>query len=76
LYVDDLVTDESHRSKGYGQRLLKWLFNEARDAGCHSVQLDTGIQRKDAQRFYERERMRWSAHRYEWRIGGTPTRSA
>jgi ribosomal protein S18 acetylase RimI-like enzyme len=68
LFVDDLVTDEACRSKGYGSRLLTWLFDEAAHAGCQSVQLDTGVQRQDAQRFYERERMRWSAYRYEWRI--------
>jgi GNAT superfamily N-acetyltransferase len=65
LHVDDLVTDEASRSKGYGARLLEWLRDQARAAACRSLQLDTGVQRKDAQRFYEREGMRLSAYHYE-----------
>ena len=65
LFVDDLVTDESARSKGYGARLLTWLREQARSEACSRLQLDTGIQRKDAQRFYEREGMRLSGYHYE-----------
>lgn len=65
LYVDDLVTDTDSRSKGYGTQLLIWLRAQARAEACNSVQLDTGVQRKDAQRFYCREGMRLSAYHYE-----------
>jgi GNAT superfamily N-acetyltransferase len=65
LFVDDLVTDEAARSKGHGARLLAWLREQARAEGCPQLQLDTGIQRKDAQRFYQREGMRLSSYRYE-----------
>jgi GNAT superfamily N-acetyltransferase len=65
LFVDDLVTDEMTRSKGYGARLLTWLRAQARAEECSRLQLDTGVQRKDAQRFYEREGMRLSAYHYE-----------
>ncbi len=65
LYVDDLVTDTDSRSKGYGAQLLTWLRAQARADACNSVQLDTGVQRKDAQRFYDREGARWSAYHYE-----------
>ena len=57
------MTDATFRSRGYGSRLLAWLREQARAVGCASVQLDTGVQRKDAQRFYEREGMRLSAFR-------------
>lgn len=65
LHVDDLVTDSAARSKGYGAHLLRWLRAQALAEGCGSVQLDTGIQRTDAQRFYEREGMRRSAYHYD-----------
>ena len=65
LYIDDLVTDTRVRSKGYGSQLLTWLRARARADGCSSVQLNTGVQRKDTQRFYDREGMRLSAYRYE-----------
>ena len=65
LYIDDLVTDTQVRSKGYGSQLLTWLRARARADGCSSVQLNTGVQRKDTQQFYDREGMRLSAYRYE-----------
>lgn len=57
LYVDDLVTLPDQRSKGHGARLLVWLRERAVDEGCQQLHLDSGIQRKDAHRFYAREGM-------------------
>lgn len=70
LFVDDLVTDEMHRSQGYGARLLDWLRKQAIAAGCGRLQLDTAVNRKDAQRFYDREGMRVVGYHYEMTIGG------
>jgi GNAT superfamily N-acetyltransferase len=55
LYVDDLVTDAAARSQGHGAALLRWLEGEARAAGCEYVELDSGVQRAGAHRFYFRE---------------------
>ena len=55
LYVDDLVTGADHRSQGYGAALLSWLKEHAVGQGCAQLHLDSGLQRKDAHRFYERE---------------------
>lgn len=55
LYVDDLVTDEAARSQGFGATLLGWLEAEARAAGCTHLELDSGVHRADAHRFYFRE---------------------
>lgn len=57
VYVDDLVTSSSHRSKGYGQQLLQEIRMIAKSAGCEQLHLDSGLQRTDAHRFYEREGM-------------------
>jgi GNAT superfamily N-acetyltransferase len=57
LYVDDLINFPSHRSKGLGTRLLSWLREFAVKEGCVQMHLDSGVQRKDAHRFYEREGM-------------------
>jgi len=64
LYVDDLVTDSTHRSRGHGRRLLSWLVTEARAHGCVQLELDSGVQRFDAHRFYFRERMHVSAYHF------------
>lgn len=55
MYVEDLVTDSTRRSKGYGQRLLGWLRRLAQNKGCAQIHLDSGVQRFDAHRFYMRE---------------------
>lgn len=55
LYVDDLVTASAHRSQGHGKALLDWLKHYARDNNCGRLHLDSGFQRVDAHRFYDRE---------------------
>ncbi len=57
LYVDDLVTATAYRSKGYGTTLMDWLKEYAANNQCEQLHLDSGAQRKDAHRFYERENM-------------------
>ena len=64
LYVDDLVTLHRERSKGYGATLLNWLKEFAVQAGCEQLHLDSGVQRKDAHRFYEREAMQRTSYHY------------
>jgi GNAT superfamily N-acetyltransferase len=56
MYVDDLVTAEAWRSKGYGRLLNEFLAGVARKEGCTSVQLDSNVRRHEAHRFYFRER--------------------
>jgi GNAT superfamily N-acetyltransferase len=53
LYVYDLITSEVERSKGHGKLLLDRLEELARADGCQTLALSSGVQRKDAHRFYE-----------------------
>ncbi|MEH7342557.1 GNAT family N-acetyltransferase [Bacillus sp. JJ1532] len=53
VYVYDLVTDVSHRSNGYGEKLLNYVHSWAREKGAEYVALESGIQRIAAHRFYE-----------------------
>lgn len=64
LYVDDLVTLASERSKGHGATLLAWLRDEAIREGCAELHLDSGVQRKDAHRFYDREGLTFTGRHY------------
>ncbi len=64
LYVDDLVTDSAARSQGHGDRLLDWLTQTARAAGCALLELDSGVQRGAAHRFYFRKRMTITSHHF------------
>ncbi|MFT4417022.1 GNAT family N-acetyltransferase [Fredinandcohnia humi] len=63
IFVYDLVTDESNRSKGYGEALLSYIHQLAEELGCNSVALTSGFQRKDAHRFYE-EKMGYAKTSY------------
>jgi len=72
MYVDDLVTDASSRSLGYGRMLLDWLIARARAEGCHEFSLDSGTHRHDAHRFYFRQRMRISSHHFSLKLAEPP----
>ena len=68
LYVDDLVTRANDRSRGHGSELLDWLFEEARKQGCESFELDSGVQRFDAHRFYFSKRMSISSYHFRIKV--------
>ncbi|AKJ29031.1 GNAT family N-acetyltransferase [Caldimonas brevitalea] len=57
VYIDDLVSLETNRSKGYGKAMLDWIAAYGKSQGCHELHLDSGVQRHEAHRFYLRERM-------------------
>lgn len=64
LYVDDLATIEGSRSRGHGAALLDWLREQAEDAGCDAVHLDSGVQRHRAHRFYFRHGFTISSYHF------------
>jgi GNAT superfamily N-acetyltransferase len=68
LYLDDLVTRESDRSCGFGGQLLDWLIEQAREHGCENLELDSGVQRFDAHRFYFSKRMSISSYHFRIKI--------
>jgi GNAT superfamily N-acetyltransferase len=53
LWVYDLITAESERSRGHGRALLAYLEDLARSEGCDTIALSSALHRKDAHRFYE-----------------------
>jgi GNAT superfamily N-acetyltransferase len=69
LYVDDLVTTSEGRSRGVGHALLTELEARARAAGCTVLDLDSGVHRHDAHRFYFREGMHISSHHFTKALG-------
>ena len=69
LNVDELVTLDSERSRGHGAKLLRWLRERAEAESCDSFELDSGVQRADAHRFYEREGLKVSAYHFSVPVG-------
>ncbi|SFA50429.1 Acetyltransferase (GNAT) family protein [Parageobacillus thermantarcticus] len=63
IWVCDLVTAPSERSKGYGEKLLSYVHQWAKENGYSIVSLSSGLQRVDAHRFYE-EKMQYDKVSY------------
>jgi ribosomal protein S18 acetylase RimI-like enzyme len=64
IYVDDLVTNEKVRGRGYGTKVIEAVEQECAAAGLSTFVLDTALENVDAQRFYERHAMRKKAVKY------------
>ncbi|MDE1176609.1 MAG: GNAT family N-acetyltransferase [Edaphobacter sp.] len=65
LYVDDLVTDAAMRSRGFGERMMRWLEETARAEGCATFALDSGTHRESAHAFYFRMGLRISDFHFQ-----------
>ncbi len=52
LVIDDLVTNEEHRNKGYGKLLFQWALEYAKKIKCNEIQLDSSIDLFKAHKFY------------------------
>ncbi|GIN18776.1 putative N-acetyltransferase YhdJ [Shouchella clausii] len=55
VWVCDLVTDQKKRSKGYGEKLLTYVHEWAKNHHYEQVALSSGLQRESAHRFYEQK---------------------
>ncbi len=55
LEMDNVVIDESYRSKGIGKLLCDWCINKATENNCQKVMLDAYLENEKAHKFYERE---------------------
>jgi GNAT superfamily N-acetyltransferase len=64
IYIDDLVTLESHRGQGHAHRLLEWIHAEARRLGCEQIHLDSAPHRHPAHRLYLNERFHISSFHF------------
>lgn len=68
VWVEDLAVDPARRSQGIGKALLDAAREWARGRGATHLELDTGEQRGDAQRFYERDGPSWRSISYAWEL--------
>ncbi|CCH57223.1 GCN5-related N-acetyltransferase [Fibrisoma limi BUZ 3] len=66
LYIDDLSTLPEGRGKGYAGALLDFVIEQARQAGCQVVTLDSGHNpaRYDAHRLYLKKRFNIVSHHF------------
>ncbi|MCT4776799.1 GNAT family N-acetyltransferase [Exiguobacterium aquaticum] len=66
VFIYDLVTCMNHRSKGYGEMLLHFVHEYARDLGAKYVALESGLARTEAHRFYT-DKMDYAITSYSFR---------
>ncbi|WP_019241236.1 MULTISPECIES: GNAT family N-acetyltransferase [Bacillus] len=66
IYVSDLVTDNDNRSNGYGRQLLAYIEKLSKEKGYHLISLSSGLQRRDAHRFYK-DKMNYQQVSYKFR---------
>ena len=67
-WIEDLAVSPDHRSQGVGGALLDAAEEWARARGATHLELDTGLAREDAQRFYERRDPATKGFSYSWRL--------
>jgi GNAT superfamily N-acetyltransferase len=67
-WVEDLAVSPKHRSQGVGGRLLDAAETWARRRGATHFELDTGLARTDAQRFYKRREPATIGYSYSWKL--------
>jgi GNAT superfamily N-acetyltransferase len=65
-WVEDLAVDPERRSLGVGSVLLAAAREWARSAGATHLELDSGLARPDAHRFYEREGGARQSYTFGW----------
>ncbi|CAN5581965.1 GNAT family N-acetyltransferase [soil metagenome] len=62
LEIEDLVSKESERSKGYGGELFDWIVEYAKRENCDQIKLVSHVTRFGAHKFYLNKGMNIEAH--------------
>jgi GNAT superfamily N-acetyltransferase len=65
-WVEDLAVSPAHRSEGAGKALMDAAKDWARERGATHLELDSGLARTEAHRFYDREDPAWKGYQYTW----------
>lgn len=62
LEIEDLVSTENERSKGFGGALFDWILNHAKNENCDQIKLVSHVTRFGAHKFYLNKGMKIEAH--------------
>ncbi|WP_419535816.1 GNAT family N-acetyltransferase [Endozoicomonas sp.] len=52
--IEGVRVHEDFRGRGFGEQMFEYAIKQAKEKGCHLVQLTSDKQRPDAIRFYEK----------------------
>ena len=67
-WIEDLAVDPSRRSAGIGRALMEAAMAWARERGATHLELDTGLAREEARRFYESQHPFAEGCSYSWAL--------
>ena len=67
-WVEDFAVNPQRRSQGVGAAMLNGAKEWARRAGATHLELDSGLARADAHRFYEREGGTRQSYTFGWEL--------
>jgi GNAT superfamily N-acetyltransferase len=68
LEIEDLVSTENERSKGFGGELFDWIVNHAKRENCNQIKLVSHVKRFAAHKFYLNKGMIIEAHYFSMTI--------
>lgn len=68
LEIEDLVSKETERSKGFGGELFDWIVEYAKSENCDQIKLVSHVRRFAAHRFYLNKRMIIEAHYFSMKL--------
>lgn len=68
LYIDDLMSSEKQRSKGYGEKLMAWLRVLAKVENCSYLHLDSGAHRGSAHKFYFKQGLTIASYHFSEKL--------
>jgi ribosomal protein S18 acetylase RimI-like enzyme len=54
MYIPELIVTEKYRNQGIGTSLINACISLAKQKECQKIRLESGIQRKEAHKFYEK----------------------
>lgn len=52
IEIDNVILDDKHQSKGYGNILLDFIENWAKENQCETIELNTYVQNSRSHKFY------------------------
>jgi GNAT superfamily N-acetyltransferase len=52
--IEEVRIDKSVRNRGFGKMMMEWSIQQAKENGCHLVQLTSNKKRTQALEFYKR----------------------
>lgn len=53
-FIENVVTDKDHRKQGLGSKVIQKAIAVAKENNCYKVILQSGVQRTEAHKFYEK----------------------